>query len=91
LGGLLLEARGRFAISDALIELCDQVKAFGNWGLHWAETDISNEDAVAAKTITKAILDYLFVLPSEVVKARARTDQAKVNHQTGASKGSKTP
>jgi hypothetical protein len=91
LGGLLTEAQKNVAIPDALIELCDQVKAFGNWGLHWAEIDISDDDAAAAKTIAKAILDYLFVLPAEVIKAKARTDQARKAHQVGAKKGANNP
>lgn len=87
LGGLLTEAKTNFAIPDALIELCDQVKAFGNWGLHWAETEISEDDATAAKTIAKAVHDYLFVLPAEVAKAKSRTDQAMTAHKAGAKKG----
>jgi hypothetical protein len=80
LGDILKEAQKICALPDALITLCDQVKAFGNWGLHWLETEVTDEDAAAARTITKAILDYLFVLPSEVKKAQARTAEAQKNH-----------
>lgn len=48
LGAILTKAKKNFAMPDALITLCDQVKAFGNWGLHWAEMKIEEEDAVAA-------------------------------------------
>lgn len=85
LGGILREASKTSAISDPLIELCDQVKAFGNWGLHWSETEIESADAEVAKSITFAILDYLFVLPEQVAQAKARTDAAQQNHKTSNS------
>lgn len=81
LGGLLLEASKSFAISSSLIALCDQIKAFGNWGMHWSETEILKSDSDAAKSITYAILDYLFVLPAQVAEAKSRTDAAQMKHK----------
>ena len=81
LGAILSRAKKDNAISPALIELCDQVKAFGNWGLHWSETDVDEEDALAAKQITEAILLYLFEMPAMVQAAKQRTDEAKANHK----------
>ncbi len=83
LGALLSDAKANFAISDPLIELCDQVKAFGNWGMHWSESDITENDADAARDITIAIVDYLFAMPARVAKARSRTDEAKSAHKAG--------
>lgn len=80
LGGILATASKSYAIPPPLIELCDQIKAFGNWGLHWMETEIDSEDAEAAQTITEAIVSYLFELPALVAAAATRTDAAKQAH-----------
>ncbi|WP_394705885.1 DUF4145 domain-containing protein [uncultured Hyphomonas sp.] len=80
LGAILSEAKKKFALSEPLIELCDQIKAFGNWGLHWAETDFAPEDAEAAQEITQSILSYLFEMPARVELAKKRSDEAKAAH-----------
>jgi hypothetical protein len=80
LGGILSDAKKKFALSDPLIELCDQIKAFGNWGLHWAETDFAPQDAEAAQEITKSILSYLFDMPAKVELAKTRSEEAKKAH-----------
>ena len=80
LGAILKEAERSFALPPALIELCDQVKAFGNWGLHWAEANVEDEDAEAAQKITEAIINYLFELPALVQAAKLRIDEAKSAH-----------
>ena len=82
LGAILRSAEKTFALPPALIELCDQVKAFGNWGLHWAETEIEVEDAEAAQRIAEAIMNYLFELPALVQAAKLRIDKAKAAHHT---------
>ena len=81
LGVILKNAQKSFALPPALIELCDQVKAFGNWGLHWSETDILESDADAAKKITEAIIMILFELPALVEDARERTKIARDAHK----------
>ena len=80
LGAILGKASKTYALPQPLIDLCDQVKAFGNWGLHWAELDIEEKDADAAQTITEAIVSYLFELPALVSAAADRTAEAKAAH-----------
>lgn len=85
LGQILSLAKKKYAVSDALIELCDSIKAFGNWGLHWSEMAVDKEDAAAAREISVAVLSYLFDLPAKVDHARIRTEHAKDAHYSGNS------
>lgn len=85
LGAILAKARTNYALPEPLIELCNQVKAFGNWGIHWSETEIEMEDAEAAQKISEAIMLYLFELPALVEQAKERTDEAKDAHRSAAS------
>lgn len=80
LGSIIRELSKKTLIPDALADMCDQVAAFGNWGLHWSETEITDADASAAKSITLAVLEYLFVLPAKVRFAKIRSDEARSAH-----------
>ena len=82
LGAILRTAKKNYAVSDALIELWDQIKAFGNWGLHWSEARFEDNDAEAAREISNSILSYLFDMPARVAEARARTEAAKEAHHS---------
>lgn len=82
LGAILKDAEKSYALPPALIELCDQVKAFGTWGLHWSETAVEAEDADAAQEITEAIMNDLFELPALVQAAKVRTEEAKTAHHS---------
>ena len=81
LGAILKTAQKEFGLPEGLLSLCDQVKAFGNWGLHWSETDIDKEDAEAAQKITEAIMQFLFEMPALVAQAEARTKKAQEAHK----------
>lgn len=85
LGAILKAAQKQYGLPEGLVGLCDQVKAFGNWGLHWSETGIDTEDAEAAQRITEAILQYLFEMPALVAQAEARTKKAQEAHKNAVS------
>jgi hypothetical protein len=84
LGAILHKAKKSYALPEPLIDLCSQVKAFGNWGLHWSETEVEDDDALAAQKIAEAILLYLFELPALVGQAKIRTESAKQAHQNNS-------
>jgi hypothetical protein len=68
----------RSLLPNAMIELLDQVRLFGNASMHEDEIDPTEEECSAARDFCHLFLTYTFSLPAKVAEAKENADKSSL-------------
>ncbi len=68
-------------IPGTLAQMADQLRIVRNYGAHFSEIEISNEEIALAIDFLDAILEYLYVAPAQVQTLKERLEAAKAHKQ----------
>jgi hypothetical protein len=67
-------------LPNMFAEMMDIARMIGNAGAHDSETDVTPEDAQVSDRFFKAIVEYLYVAPALLAKARKAKDAPDSDH-----------